>query len=61
MRRVISVAATAAALALAVSACGSSDSGDTAAPAKSAPADPTQISGEVTWWDTTRPDSEGPT
>ncbi|MEV0975036.1 extracellular solute-binding protein [Microtetraspora glauca] len=61
MRRVISAAATAAALALAVSACGSSDSGDTAAPAKSAVADPAQISGEVTWWDTTRPDSEGPT
>ncbi|WP_433225141.1 extracellular solute-binding protein [Microtetraspora malaysiensis] len=60
MRRVISAAAAAAALALAVSACGSSDSGD-AAPAKSAVADPAQISGEITWWDTTRPDSEGPT
>ncbi|MFD2353921.1 hypothetical protein ACFSTC_38600 [Nonomuraea ferruginea] len=25
------------------------------------PADPSQISGEITWWDTVRPDSEGPT
>ncbi|WP_067171844.1 extracellular solute-binding protein [Microtetraspora niveoalba] len=61
MRRVISAAAAAAALALAVSACGSGDSGDAAAPAKPAVADPAQISGEITWWDTTRPDSEGPT
>ncbi|WP_285774471.1 extracellular solute-binding protein [Microtetraspora sp. NBRC 13810] len=47
-----------AALALAVSACGG-DGGGTAAPARSV-ADPTKITGEVTWWDTTRPDSEGP-
>ncbi|MCC5581819.1 sugar ABC transporter substrate-binding protein, partial [Microtetraspora sp. AC03309] len=61
MRRAFSAVTVVAALALAVTACGGSDSGTSAAPAKSAPADPTQISGEVTWWDTTRPDSEGPT
>ena len=32
-----------------------------AAPAAAPPADPTQLAGEITWWDTTRPDSEGPT
>ncbi|MEU8248328.1 extracellular solute-binding protein [Nonomuraea sp. NPDC048916] len=60
MRRAFPAAAVVAALALAVSACGGG--GETAAPtpAQSA-ADPSQISGEVTWWDTTRPDSEGPT
>ncbi|WP_328808229.1 extracellular solute-binding protein [Nonomuraea antri] len=36
--------------------------GGDAAPAPApAPADPSKISGEITWWDTTRPDSEGPT
>ncbi|GGK99049.1 sugar ABC transporter substrate-binding protein [Planomonospora parontospora subsp. parontospora] len=61
MRRAFSAATIVAALALAVSACGGGDSGSTAAPAQSAPADPSKISGEITWWDTVRPDSEGPT
>ncbi|MGV9773667.1 extracellular solute-binding protein [Streptosporangium sp. NPDC003464] len=61
MRRAFSAATIVAALALAVSACGGGDSGSTAAPAQSAAADPSKISGEITWWDTVRPDSEGPT
>jgi arabinogalactan oligomer/maltooligosaccharide transport system substrate-binding protein len=61
MRRAFSAATIVAALALAVAACGGGDSGTTAAPAQSAVADPLKISGEVTWWDTVRPDSEGPT
>ncbi|GAA3136495.1 extracellular solute-binding protein [Planomonospora alba] len=61
MRRAFSAATIVAALALAVSACGGGDSGSTAAPAQSAPSDPSKISGEITWWDTVRPDSEGPT
>ncbi|MER6826007.1 extracellular solute-binding protein [Streptosporangium sp. NPDC000563] len=60
MRRAFSAATIVAALALAVSACGGGDAG-TAAPAQSAAADPSKITGEITWWDTVRPDSEGPT
>ncbi|WP_030909029.1 extracellular solute-binding protein [Streptosporangium amethystogenes] len=60
MRRAFSAATIVAALALAVSACGGGDAG-TAAPAQSAASDPSKISGEITWWDTVRPDSEGPT
>ncbi|TMR95993.1 extracellular solute-binding protein [Nonomuraea basaltis] len=56
MRRLLPAAAVVAALALAVSACG----GGVPAPAPP-PADPSKITGEVTWWDTTRPESEGPT
>jgi arabinogalactan oligomer / maltooligosaccharide transport system substrate-binding protein len=58
MRRVLSAAAVAAALALAVSACGSSDSPNPAAPAASAA--PGEVSGEVTWWDTSDAATEGP-
>lgn len=64
MRRAFSAATIVAALALAVAACGGGDTGDggtAAAPAQSAAADPLKISGEITWWDTVRPDSEGPT
>ncbi|MFI7047758.1 extracellular solute-binding protein [Streptosporangium sandarakinum] len=61
MRRAFSAATIVAALALAVSACGGGDGGSAAAPAGSAPSDPTKIKGEITWWDTVRPDSEGPT
>lgn len=61
MRRAFSAVTVVAALALAATACGGGDSGTSATPANSAPADPAQISGEITWWDTTRPDSEGPT
>ncbi|GAA2856476.1 extracellular solute-binding protein [Streptosporangium fragile] len=61
MRRAFSTATIVAALALAVSACGGGDGGTAAAPSQAAPADPSQISGEITWWDTVRPDSEGPT
>ncbi|MEV0389082.1 extracellular solute-binding protein [Nonomuraea sp. NPDC050643] len=59
MRRLLTAAAVVAACALTVSACGGGG-GQTAAPATSV-SDPSKISGEVTWWDTTRPDSEGPT
>ncbi|MFC4585927.1 extracellular solute-binding protein [Sphaerisporangium corydalis] len=59
MRRGISVAATAAALALAVSACGGdTTSNPSAAPAGSA--DPAAVSGEVTWWDTSDATNEAP-
>ncbi|GAA2210821.1 extracellular solute-binding protein [Nonomuraea monospora] len=58
MRRLLPSAAAVAALVLTVSACGGG--GETAAPPTQV-SDPSQVSGEVTWWDTTRPDSEGPT
>ncbi|TYB65309.1 extracellular solute-binding protein [Nonomuraea sp. PA05] len=58
MRRLLPSAAAVAALVLMVSACGGG--GETAAPPTQV-SDPSQVSGEVTWWDTTRPDSEGPT
>ncbi|GII27880.1 extracellular solute-binding protein [Planotetraspora mira] len=57
MRRVISAVVVAAALALAASACGGSDTG-TGTPQQSvAPAD---VSGEVTWWDTSDATTEAP-
>ncbi|TXK42203.1 extracellular solute-binding protein [Nonomuraea sp. C10] len=61
MRQALSAVTMVAALALAVGACGGGDGTSSAAPTGSAPADPSQISGEITWWDTVRPDSEGPT
>ncbi|WP_326821972.1 extracellular solute-binding protein [Streptosporangium sp. NBC_01639] len=61
MRRAFSAATIVAALALAVSACGGGTDDPAAAPAQSAAADPSKVSGEITWWDTVRPDSEGPT
>ncbi|WP_237108741.1 extracellular solute-binding protein [Nonomuraea sp. MG754425] len=48
-----------ASLALAISACGGGGGGTAAPPTQVS--DPSKVSGEVTWWDTTRPDSEGPT
>ncbi|GAA0403941.1 extracellular solute-binding protein [Microbispora corallina] len=57
MRRVIPAAAVAAALALAVSACGSS-SDTSSAPATSVA--PDQVSGQVTWWDTSDATNEAP-
>ncbi|MGW3341970.1 extracellular solute-binding protein [Nonomuraea rubra] len=59
MRRLLPSAAAVAALVLTVSACGAGG-GETAAPPAQV-SDPSKVSGEVTWWDTTRPDSEGPT
>ncbi|GAA2870294.1 hypothetical protein GCM10020220_069550 [Nonomuraea rubra] len=59
MRRLLPSAAAVAALVLTVSACGGGG-GETAAPPAQV-SDPSKVSGEVTWWDTTRPDSEGPT
>ncbi|GII84996.1 sugar ABC transporter substrate-binding protein [Sphaerisporangium siamense] len=57
MRRGISAAAVAAALALAVSACGGEESPRrTAAPAS----DPAAVSGQVTWWDTSDATNEAP-
>ncbi|GAA1678326.1 extracellular solute-binding protein [Nonomuraea maheshkhaliensis] len=59
MRRLLPSAAAVAAVTLALAACGGGG-GESAAPAASV-SDPSKVSGEVTWWDTTRPDSEGPT
>ncbi|MFB4274130.1 extracellular solute-binding protein [Nonomuraea sp. MTCD27] len=58
MRRNLPAAAAVAAFVLALSACGGG--GGTPAPAASV-SDPSKVSGELTWWDTTRPESEGPT
>ncbi|TDE31004.1 extracellular solute-binding protein [Nonomuraea mesophila] len=58
MRRLLAAAAVAA-LTLTATACGGGG-GEAAAPTASV-TDPTKITGELTWWDTTRPDSEGPT
>ncbi|MEV0163139.1 extracellular solute-binding protein [Nonomuraea fuscirosea] len=59
MRRLLPSAAAVAAVTLTLAACGGGG-GESAAPAASV-SDPSKVSGEVTWWDTTRPDSEGPT
>ncbi len=59
MRRLLPSAAAVAAVTLVLAACGGGG-GESAAPAASV-SDPSKVSGEVTWWDTTRPDSEGPT
>ncbi|MCF6474583.1 extracellular solute-binding protein [Nonomuraea sp. MG754425] len=59
MRRLLPSAAVVASLALAISACGGGGGGTAAPPTQVS--DPSKVSGEVTWWDTTRPDSEGPT
>ncbi|NJP94745.1 extracellular solute-binding protein [Nonomuraea sp. FMUSA5-5] len=58
MRRFLPSAAAVACV-LAVSACGGGGGGTAAPPTQVS--DPSKVSGEVTWWDTTRPDSEGPT
>ncbi|AQZ64247.1 Maltose/maltodextrin ABC transporter, substrate binding periplasmic protein MalE [[Actinomadura] parvosata subsp. kistnae] len=58
MRRFLPFAAAVACV-LAVSACGGGGGGTAAPPTQVS--DPSKVSGEVTWWDTTRPDSEGPT
>ncbi|MGA5759979.1 extracellular solute-binding protein [Nonomuraea bangladeshensis] len=61
MRRLLPAGTVLASLTLAAAACGGGGGGgEPAAPAASV-ADPAKITGEVTWWDTTRPDSEGPT
>ncbi|MEV0311009.1 extracellular solute-binding protein [Nonomuraea fuscirosea] len=60
MRRLLPSAAAVAAVTLTLAACGGGGGGESAAPAASV-SDPSKVSGEVTWWDTTRPDSEGPT
>ncbi|UBU17590.1 extracellular solute-binding protein [Nonomuraea gerenzanensis] len=59
MRRLLPSAAAVAACVLVVSACGGGGGAPAAPPAQVS--DPSKVSGEVTWWDTTRPDSEGPT
>ncbi|MEO3792174.1 extracellular solute-binding protein [Nonomuraea sp. B10E15] len=58
MRRLLAASAVAA-LTLTATACGGGG-GEAAAPTASV-TDPSKITGELTWWDTTRPDSEGPT
>ncbi|TDC00249.1 extracellular solute-binding protein [Nonomuraea longispora] len=58
MRRLLAAVAVAA-LTLTATACGGGG-GEAAAPTASV-TDPAKITGELTWWDTTRPDSEGPT
>ncbi|MEU8395020.1 extracellular solute-binding protein [Nonomuraea sp. NPDC048892] len=60
MRRLLPSAAAVAAVTLVLAACGGGGGESAAAPAASV-SDPSKVSGEVTWWDTTRPDSEGPT
>lgn len=62
MRRVLTSAVVAAALALAVTACGN-DSGNDSGDAGSAPAGSAataEVSGTVTWWDTSDATNEGP-
>ena len=60
MRR-LSAIAGAAALALVVAACGSgSDDSDNADASTNPSADPTSLSAELTWWDTSDPTNEGP-
>ncbi|WP_169946230.1 extracellular solute-binding protein [Microbispora sp. H11081] len=58
MRRLLPAAAVAAALALAVTGCGDG-SGD-AGPAPAGSAAPAEVSGTVTWWDTSDATTEGP-
>ena len=58
MRRVLTSAAVAAALALAVTACGDGSGDPGSAPAKSAA--PAEVSGTVTWWDTSDATNEAP-
>ena len=60
MRR-LSAFAGVAALALVVAACGSgSDDGDKTDSSSNPSADPTSLSAELTWWDTSDPTNEGP-
>jgi arabinogalactan oligomer/maltooligosaccharide transport system substrate-binding protein len=59
MRRTPMAALTAAGLALALAACGSSSDGSTTTSSKSV--DPAKISGTVTWWDTSDAKVEAPT
>ncbi|MGW2149393.1 extracellular solute-binding protein [Nonomuraea bangladeshensis] len=61
MRRLLPAGTVLASLTLAVAACGGGGGGGEPAAPAAAVADPAKITGEVTWWDTTRPDSEGPT
>src|SRR5690606_20189019 len=57
MRRVISAAAIAAALALAATACGGPAGTDPATATSKAPG---EVSGEITWWDTSDATTEAP-
>lgn len=57
MRRALPAAAIVAALTLAISGCGGSAGNQTASPP---PKNPTDISGEVTWWDTSDATNEAP-
>ena len=57
MRRVISAAAIAAALALAATACGGTAGTDPATATSKAPG---EVSGEITWWDTSDATTEAP-
>src|SRR6266568_7319659 len=59
MRRTPMAALTAAGLALALAACGSSGSGSKTTTGKSV--DPAKVSGTVTWWDTSDAKIEAPT
>ena len=62
MRRLLPALAGTAALALVLAACGS-DTGSTSdtSPTADDTVDPTSISGDLTWWDTSDPANEGPT
>ena len=56
MLRTAKMLSAVAALALALSACGGDDDSGAAAPT----ADPTAMTAELTWWDTSDPTNEGP-
>jgi arabinogalactan oligomer / maltooligosaccharide transport system substrate-binding protein len=57
MRRIARAGALVAAVSLLATACGSGDNGETET--DSAPA-PDEVSGSLTWWDTSDPTNEGP-
>lgn len=60
MRRVLPAVAGAAALALVVAACGSDNGSTSTEESPGASVDPTSLSAELTWWDTSDPTNEAP-
>ena len=60
MRRSLAGIAGSATLALTLAACGGGDTSDADTKNDSSAADPSSVSGELTWWDTSDPTNEGP-
>ncbi len=60
MRRVLPALAGTAAVALVLAACGSDSSDDAESPSTESSVDPSSLSAELTWWDTSDPTNEGP-